>query len=150
MARHEDFIRRCIELSYQAREKRNAPFASLLVIDEKIVLEAENTVSTEQNPLGHSELNLIIAAVKRFPREALQRSILYASAEPCVMCSGAIFNSPIRQVAFGASAASLSKYFPDDPNLSCRDIFATSRVKIQVDGPILEAEALKAHEGFWS
>lgn len=150
MARHEDFIRRCIQLSYQAREKRNAPFAALLVIDDQIVLEAENTATTDQNPLGHSELNLLTAAVRRFPREALQRSILYGSSEPCVMCSGAIFNSAIRHVVYAASAEALRKYFPDDPYLACRDIFATSGVKIQVEGPILEEEALKAHEGFWS
>lgn len=147
---HESYIQRCIDLSYRAREKGNAPFGTLLLLDGKIVLEAENTVVAGNFPLGHSELNLLTTAVKRFSREELQRAILYSSAEPCVMCSGALFNSNIRQVVFACTAESLRKYFPDDPFIPCRDIFATSGVRIAVEGPILEDAALKAHDGFWS
>ena len=150
MARHEDFIRRCIELSYQSREKRNGPFGALLVIRDRIVLEAENTVISGGNPLGHSELNLLIMAVQRFSRDEMGQATLYTSAESCVMCAGAIFNSGLRHVVYAASAEALRKYFPEDPYISSRDIFATCGVKIQVEGPILEEEALKAHEGFWS
>jgi tRNA(Arg) A34 adenosine deaminase TadA len=151
MEQHEGFIRRCIELSYQAREKRNGPFGALLALNGRIVLEAENTVVTGKNPLGHSELNLLTEAVRRFSREELQKATLYASAEPCVMCSGALFNSGIRHVVYAISGEALRPYFPEDPYISCRDILATaSGVRIQIEGPMFEKEALKAHEGFWS
>lgn len=149
LQKHGGLIERCIEISLRAVKRGNAPFGALLAIEGTVILEGENTVNSEGWPLGHSELNLLIEASRRFSRDELEKATIYSSAEPCVMCSGAIFNSGIRRVVYGASAQKMSEFFPDDPMIPCRDIFLTSGSEFSVVGPILEQEALQVHLDFW-
>ena len=149
MERHERYIRRCIELSYQAREKGNAPFASLLVLDGEVILEAENEMVTDGQPLAHSELLVLREACRRLPREARERSVLYSSAEPCVMCCGAILHSGVRHLVYGVSEEELQQHALPYPYIPSREVFSRLGVEIRLEGPVLAQEALKAHEGFW-
>jgi len=77
MADDAKYIRRAIDLARQARERGNHPFGALLVADERIVLEAENTVVSQNNPTHHAELNLVQAAWQTLPSELIRRSTLY-------------------------------------------------------------------------
>jgi tRNA(Arg) A34 adenosine deaminase TadA len=148
------FISRAIELSKQARESGNHPFGALLVDDHGIILlEAQNTVLTENDITGHAELNLVRAASARYEEDFLANCTLYTSTEPCPMCSGAIFWSNIRHVVYGMGANKLYDLVGWDSeeilNLPCQEVFNTGHKKILVEGPILEGDALKVHAGFW-
>lgn len=150
MEQHKPFIRRCIELSFQARKKGNLPFGSLLVLDGKIVLEAENTSVTEGNPLAHAEINLLGEAAQRLPREAIQRATLYSSVEPCIMCCGAMLHSGVRRLVFGCTEKSLQKIIPAYPYVESKKVFELLGIDVQLEQVDMEAEVLKAHEGFWT
>jgi len=71
------------------------------------------------------------------------------------MCAGGIFWSGIGRVIFGIDAVRLRIFRglthaeQRDAELSCRDVFASSPHPIECIGPVLVAEASKAHEGFW-
>ena len=148
------FIRTSIEVAEQARNKGNHPFGAILVDDQgNIVLTAENTVVTENDCTGHAETNLLREACKQYTADFLASCTLYASTEPCPMCSGAIFWGNIRRVVFGLSEEALYAMIGDQSQdvlrMSCRDLLAKGRKEISVIGPVLEEEARKTHDGFW-
>ena len=91
---------------------------------------------------------------KQKERDALAKATLYSSAEPCVMCAGAIFWSGIGRVVFGIDAERLRVFRGEraeqrDAELSCRDVFAASPHAIECIGPALVEEASAPHIGFW-
>jgi tRNA(Arg) A34 adenosine deaminase TadA len=143
-----------IEVARQAREHGNHPFGALLTDAEGAdVLEAENTVVTDQDCTAHAETNLVRRASSRYDSEFLQRCTLYTSTEPCAMCAGAIYWSGVRHVVFALSQDELYRITGDPAGaalaLSCRDVFARARDAVLVSGPHLEFEARAVHEGFW-
>ena len=152
---HTEFIQGAIDLAYKARNKGNHPFGAILVDEQgHVLLEAENTVVTENDCTGHAETNLIRLASNTYDADFLANCTLYTSTEPCPMCSGAIFWANVRRVVYGLSEESLYKMTGEDSEdvlyLPCREIFAKGRKPIEVVGPVLEEEAKKVHEGFWT
>ncbi|MFK7805065.1 MAG: nucleoside deaminase [Anaerolineae bacterium] len=148
------FIQAAIGLAQKARDHGNHPFGALLVDAEgNVLLEAENSVMTENDCTGHAELNLVRAASKKYTDQFLATCTLYTSTEPCPMCAGAIFWGNIRRVVFGLSEEGLYSLIDKaDENilyLPCRDVFKHGQKPIEVVGPLLEDEAIKVHLGFW-
>jgi len=146
-------LRRAIELAHEARERGNAPFGAVLVgEDGSILAEGQNTVSTERDITGHAETNLIRDAWRLHDAGTLAASTLYASAEPCAMCSGAIFWSSVGRVVYGLGADQIYEMFPPDEanavmRLPCRDVLAAGTRQTEVIGPMLEEEAGRVFEG---
>lgn len=150
-------LRAAIDLARRSRHRGNHPFGALLVNAAGIVAaEAENTVVSEQDVTGHAETNLVRIASRRFGRAYLRSCTMYASTEPCAMCSGAIYWSGISRVVYGLSEAGLLKLtgssHEENPTMSlpCRDVFAHGQGSIKVAGPALEDEARSVHDGFWN
>lgn len=149
-------LRRAIELAHQARDRGNHPFGSVLVDGNgNLLLEAENTVVTERDSIGHAETNLVRLASQKYDPEFLAHCTLYTSTEPCAMCAGAIYWSNIRRVVYAMSEARLLELTGSNPqnptlDLSCRIVFSKGSRSVEVVGPLLEAEAEKPHEGFWN
>ncbi len=145
----ERFVRQAIELARQARAHGNHPFGALLVIDDDVVLTAENTVNTEGNPTCHAETNLVQKAIQELSEEQRGRAILYTSTEPCAMCTGAIYWAGVRKLVYGLANEELAKLAGERLRISCRIIFASAVDEVEVGGPCLTSEALAVHEGFW-
>jgi tRNA(Arg) A34 adenosine deaminase TadA len=151
--RDADHLRRAMALAHEAREEGNAPFGAVLVgEDGRVLAEGRNTVNTERDVTGHAETNLIRAAFRSVDAETFASSTLYASGEPCAMCSGAIFWSGVSRVVYGLSAARLYEMFPPDEvhpvmRLPCREVLSAGTRKTEVIGPVLEEEAEQVFEG---
>jgi tRNA(Arg) A34 adenosine deaminase TadA len=145
----ERFVRQAIELASQARVHGNHPFGALLVVDDDVVLTAENTVNTERNPTCHAETNLVQKAIQELSEEQRGRAILYTSTEPCAMCTGAIYWAGVRQVVYALASEELAKLAGERLRISCRIIFASAVDEVEVAGPFLTSEALAVHKGFW-
>jgi len=147
-----DHLRQAIGLAHEARERGNAPFGAVLVgEDGRILAEGQNTVNTERDVTGHAETNLIREAYRRHDADALASSTLYASAEPCAMCSGAIFWAGVGRVVYGLGADRINEMFPPDEDhpvmrLPCRDVLAAGTRQTVVVGPMLEEEAVRVLE----
>jgi tRNA(Arg) A34 adenosine deaminase TadA len=150
MSHDATYIRRAIALARQARERGNHPFGALLVADDHIVLEAENTVVTENNPTHHAEMNLVQGAWRQLPAELITRSTLYTSTEPCPMCTGAIFWSGIRRVVFSFPALDLGELAHDRFCGPCNVLFDRAEQRTEIIGPILADEGRQVHVGFWT
>src|SRR5215212_3808563 len=122
------FLRRAIAISQRARDHGNHPFGALLVdAHQQIILEAENTVVTEQDCTGHAEINLMRLASRQVPPEVLVTCTLYSSTEPCVMCAGAIHWGNVGRLVYGVGASRFYVLVGPDPtriDLPCREVFA--------------------------
>lgn len=148
------FMVKAIDAAWEARKKGNHPFGALIVDPKgQILVISENAVVTSQDCTAHAELAAVRQASKRYDREILGTCTLYASTEPCPMCAGAIYWSNIQRVVFGLSQNGLYDLIADPTAdellLSCEDVFSKGNKKIEVIGPLSEAEAIKVHEGFW-
>ena len=150
-----EHLRAAIALAWHAREHGNHPFGAVLAdANNQLILEAENTVITEQDCTGHAETNLVRLASRHFTPTQLAGCTLYTSTEPCAMCAGAIHWSQIGRVVYALSEDTLYEIVgnvSDQLGLSCREVFAHTQRNVQVDGPAatLQVEARAVHEGFW-
>lgn len=139
----------------RAREHGNHPFGAVLVDSRgEAIMAAENSVVTGHDLTAHAELNLVRAASKRHSLEQLGQYTLYASAEPCPMCAAAIVWGNIRHVVFGLGINKLYDSFGATGNaptlkLPCREIFRHAPWPVEIEGPLLEDEALGVHDNFW-
>lgn len=138
-----------------ARERGNRPFGAVVIADDgRVLAEAWCNTGETGDCTGHAETNAVRQLSPVVDRETLARATLYSSAEPCVMCAGAIFWSNIGRVVFGIDAVSLRVFRGEraeqrDAELSCRDVFAASPHRIECIGPALLDEASEPHQGFW-
>ncbi len=148
-------LRRAIAIAYRARAHGNHPFGALLADrDGNVLLEAENTVTTDHDCTGHAETNLMRMASRQYEPAFLADCALYTSTEPCAMCAGAIYWSGVGRVVFAMSEEDLLALTGDNPEnqtftLPCREVFARGQRQVAVDGPALAEEARQAHAGFW-
>ena len=141
------------KLANAAKKNGNMPFGALLAnSDGEILLEAENTVCSNNDCTAHAELNLISDASRILSPEILQTSTLYASTEPCPMCAGALFWSGIPRLVYALGAERFFTYV-DTPEFEfphCRRILCNENKPIEVFGPLLEDEAIKVHHYYWT
>lgn len=150
-----DLIRASLEVARVSARRGDHPFGATLVNpDHQILLEAGNTVVTERDCTGHAETNLMRLASQKFSYEFLATCSVYTSAEPCPMCSGAIFWGNVRRVVYGLSQERLYQIIGDETSgdalyLHCQDVFASSGDAYEVIGPLVEDEAALVHEGYW-
>jgi tRNA(Arg) A34 adenosine deaminase TadA len=150
----ERHLRRALELAALAREHGNHPFGSLLVDPHgAVAIEAENTVVTESDWTGHAELNALRAAGSALGLVGLAEYTLYASTEPCAMCTTAAYWAGVERIVFALGAERFRELARIDGArtlaLSCREVVARGGRSVAVSGPHLEAEAWAVHDGFW-
>lgn len=149
------YLRQAIALADKARERGNRPFGALIVAaNGQVLAEASNANGESGDCTAHAELSAIRLASPLHCRDALATATLYSSAEPCVMCAGAIFWSAIGRVVYGIDAERLRVFRGErldqkDAELSCRDVFERSSHPIECIGPSLIAEASQSHQGGW-
>jgi tRNA(Arg) A34 adenosine deaminase TadA len=150
MSNHTELIRVTFELAAAARRKGNHPFVALLAQDGRILLTAENSVSSRNDLTRHAELNLVSEAARLFEPELFAKVTLYTSTEPCAMCAGAIYWAGIPEVVYGCSAETLGALAGGEFVVPCRHVFGFGAHEVTVIGPVLAEEALVVHEDFWS
>ena len=104
MDRDDIYMRRCIELAKLAAEKGDVPVGAVVVrqSDGEIVGEGFSRRELDRSSLSHAELIAIDEASKRLGGWRLVDCALYVTLEPCAMCAGAIVNSRVERVVFGA------------------------------------------------
>ena len=78
------------------------PIGCVIVKNDKIIARAHNQREVTNNPLGHAETLAIKKASKILNDWQLVDCDLYVTIEPCIMCGGAIIQSRIRKVIYGA------------------------------------------------
>jgi tRNA(Arg) A34 adenosine deaminase TadA len=104
---------------------------------------------------AHAERLLASRASRGYGAAFLVGCTLYSSAEPCAMCSGAIYWAGIGRLVYGQSESSLKLMtgaHEENPTLAlpCRTVFAAGQRPVEIIGPLLEDEAAALQRDFWS
>ncbi|WP_303861258.1 tRNA adenosine(34) deaminase TadA [Alkalibaculum bacchi] len=99
-------MRKYMEIALNiAKEGMNAgevPVGAIIVKNNEIISMAHNEVETSTNPIAHAEVLAIQRACEIVGNWRLSDCTLYVTLEPCIMCMGAIFNSRISKLVYGA------------------------------------------------
>ena len=98
-----DYMKYALNLARQSAEEGEVPVGAIVVCDGKIVGEGRNRREIVKNALHHAEIEAINEACKNLGGWRLWKCDLYVTLEPCPMCAGAIINSRIKNVYFGAT-----------------------------------------------
>ena len=98
----EKFMREAILLAKEAADDDEVPIGAVIVRDGEIVGRGRNRREKDKNALGHAEIEAINDACKTLGGWRLIGCTMYVTLEPCPMCTGAIINSRIERVVFGA------------------------------------------------
>lgn len=92
-----------LALAREAADEGEVPVGCIVTDGEHIVGRGRNRRETCKSALAHAELEAIAEACRTLGGWRLWRCTLYVTLEPCPMCAGAIINSRIRRVVYGAA-----------------------------------------------
>lgn len=99
----EEMMLKAIELAKKAYKIGEIPIGAIVVDkDGNIIGEGYNRRESDNSPTAHAEILAIEAAAKYLGRWRLTDCTLYVTLEPCPMCAGAIINSRLKRVVYGA------------------------------------------------
>ena len=101
----EVFMNEAIALAKEAAQDGEVPVGAVVVLDGSIVGRGRNRREKDKNALAHAEIEAINEACRTLGGWRLWQCDLYVTLEPCPMCTGAIINSRIKRLVYGASDA---------------------------------------------
>ena len=96
------FMKEALKEAKKAELIDEVPIGCVIVKNDKIIARGHNVRETKKTPLGHAEIIAISKASKKLNAWRLQDCDIYITLEPCIMCSGAIIQSRIRHIYYGA------------------------------------------------
>jgi tRNA(adenine34) deaminase len=97
------YMKEALKEAKKAELIDEVPIGCVIVKDDKIIARGHNQRETNQSPIGHAEIIAINKASKKLKSWRLEGCDIYVTLEPCIMCSGAIIQSRINKVYYGAS-----------------------------------------------
>ena len=99
--KQKEFLERAIELSRLGmQDGKGGPFGCVIVMNDKIIGEGYNMVTSSNDPTAHAEVVAIRDACKKLGTYQLNDCEIYTSCEPCPMCLGAIYWARPKRVIF--------------------------------------------------
>lgn len=99
----EKYMIEALREAKKALDLGEVPVGSVIVKDGKIIARSHNLIESEKSALKHAELLAIKEASDYIGDWRLDGCTMYVTLEPCCMCAGAIVNSRISRVVYGAS-----------------------------------------------
>lgn len=98
----EEYMETALALAKESAGEGEVPVGAVIVRNGEVVSKGRNRRELGKNALYHAEIEAIDAACRRLQGWRLPGCTLYVTLEPCPMCAGAIINSRIERVVFGA------------------------------------------------
>ena len=102
MTKDEQYMLLAIEEAKKAALEDEVPVGAIIVKNDTILAKSHNLRDKNNDPTGHAEIIAIKEAAKVLNDWQLVDCELYVTIEPCIMCAGAIIQSRIKRVIFGA------------------------------------------------
>lgn len=140
-----EYMQLALEKARLAPALGEVPIAAVLVMDGQLVTQVHNFREIWQDPTAHAEVVAIREAASRLGTWRLTGGTLYVTVEPCSMCAGAIIQSRIGRLVFGArdpKAGACGSVFniPAEPKLNHR---------VTVIGGVMEKESQELIQNFF-
>ncbi len=120
-------MRQALTLAGRAAELGEVPVGAVVVFENRVIAEAYNLRESRPSALAHAEMDALAGATRELGRWRLSGCTLYVTLEPCVMCAGALVQSRVDRVVFGArdpKAGAVESLYTvlNDPRLNHRPI----------------------------
>lgn len=90
-----------IEASIKSEEMGGGPFGAVIVKDDGIIAIASNSVTIDNDPTAHAEVNAIREACRKLGTFKLSGCRVYSSCEPCPMCLSALYWAGVERIYYG-------------------------------------------------
>ena len=91
-----------LKQAFEAKQLGEVPVGCVIVKNNEIIARSRNYTEEQKCATKHAEIVAIEAASEALSSSNLSGCDLYVTLEPCPMCAGAIINSKIKKVVFGA------------------------------------------------
>lgn len=114
MNNQEKFMQKAIDLSIESVKNGGGPFGAVIVKDGEIIAASSNSVTTDNDPTAHAEVNTIRLATKKLGTFDLSGCEIYSSCEPCPMCLGAIYWAHLDKLYFANNKTDAKEIGFDD------------------------------------
>ena len=138
------FMQAALKCAHKAFEEGEVPIGAVVVCDGKIISRGHNRRTKRQIATAHAEIEAIEKACKKLHSWRIPECEIYVTLEPCPMCMGAMLNSRIKKVYFGAY---------EGKGRSMTAQLAESNLvnhKIEVEGGVMEKECAEILSSFFS
>ena len=140
-------MQQVISLAREVKSSGDVPVGALIVNEAgKILSSGKNEREKDNDPTAHAEILAIRRAGEKLGSWRLDDLTLVVTLEPCVMCAGAILQSRLKRLVFGAfdqKAGAVGSSLD-----VIRDVRALSKVEV-VSG-VLEKECAKLLTDFFA
>ena len=147
MENNEKFMRLAIEKSLESVDNCGGPFGAVVVKDGEVVAVASNSVTLDNDPTAHAEVNAIRMACKKLDTFDLSGCEIYASCEPCPMCLASIYWARIGKLYYANTKVDADKIGFSDSFIYEEFAKPESERSIKVV-KMLRNEAIKAFENW--
>lgn len=140
---HQYWMNEAIQL-LKIEDTNEVPIAALIVKENILISKAINRIEKFQDSTAHAEMLVIKEASNKLQSWRLTDCILYTTLEPCAMCTGAIINSRVEKVIFGA-------YDLDQGTCGSKTNlpYDLEKSKLEIIGGILEIECVNLLKNFF-
>jgi len=136
----EQMMRLAIEEAKISKETGNKGYGAVVILGEKILGKAHDTVTTEKDPSLHAEVNAIRQATKTLGDRDLSGAILFSTCEPCPMCASLAVWANLTTIVYGVSIEETVRFGQPRTGVSCQEIIDRSSATIEVIGNVLKDE----------
>lgn len=134
-----ELMKRAIELSIGSVNGGGGPFGAVIAREGEIIAEASNSVTIDNDPTAHAEVNAIRRAARKLGSFDLSGCEIYTSCEPCPMCLGAIYWARLNKIYFANNKT-------DAKNIGFDDSFIYDELALPRDQRHLSAEEMMRNE----
>jgi tRNA(adenine34) deaminase len=141
----EIWMRLALDEAEDALTLDEVPIGAVVVINERIVGRGHNRVITDQDPTAHAEIVALRDAAQVVENYRLVGATMYVTIEPCAMCAGALVNTRVKRLVYGAKderAGGVESVFQVCTNDKLNH-------QLEVEGGVLEAECRQMIQSFF-
>lgn len=142
--KYDKFMKSALKCAEKALSEGEVPIGAVVVLDGKVISRGHNRRTKRQIATAHAEIEAIEKACKKLKSWRIPECELYVTLEPCPMCMGAVLNSRIKKVYYGA---------PEDKGRSLTKELATANLlnhTVEVEGGVMEEECREILSRFFS
>lgn len=134
-------MRQAIELAREnASSSGGGPFGAVVVKEGRVISACSNSVTPDNDPTAHAEVNAIRAACRELGSFDLSGCTLYSSCEPCPMCLSAAYWARVDKIVFAADRN-------DAADAGFSDAFIYEELSLDTDKRSIPMEKLMQKEG---
>ena len=109
------FMKMACDLACENIDRGGGPFGAVIVKDGEVIAAAGNSVTIDNDPTAHAEVNAIRRACSLTRNFKLDGCVVYSSCEPCPMCLSALYWAGVSRIYYGNTAADVDRInFGDD------------------------------------